>query len=171
MLPSHLALRALVPTDSFLLRTATLLNLNWKGERFGYAQMDAEPRLARYYLVDFGRGDFGTVASLAQKPVGILWVRYFTADEPGYGFVRPDVPELCLCVLPGYRGEGVGSRLLDAVINEADHQALTELSLSVEEGNPARRLYERFGFEPVEPAPPPGGLMHLVIRPTRSQRF
>lgn len=57
-----------------------------------------------------------------------------------------------LCVLPGYRGEGVGAKLLEAIIHEARRRSLAEISLSVEDGNPSRRLYERFGFRPMESA-------------------
>lgn len=171
-MPGDDGLRELVPADGFLLRTATLLNLNWKQARFDYAQMDADAHLSRYWQVDFDGGDYGVVASTGVHPIGVAWVKYFTADEPGYGFVRPDVPELGLCVLPGYRGEGVGTRLLDAVLYGARQRSLAEISLSVENSNPARRLYERFGFTPVDLALQ-AGTMHLVIeehdkRPTPS---
>ncbi|WP_324274156.1 GNAT family N-acetyltransferase [Blastococcus brunescens] len=83
----------------------------------------------------------------------------FPADVPGYGFVRAGVPELSVCVLPGYRGAGLGAALLDAAVREARRLSLSALSLSVEAGNPARRLYERVGFAPVEPGGHPGTLL------------
>jgi GNAT superfamily N-acetyltransferase len=145
-----------------------LLNLNWKDERFDYAQMDADAHLSRYYRVDLDSGDYGIVASAGVDPLGVAWVRYFTADEPGYGFVRSDVPEIAVCVLPGYRGKGVGTRLLDALLHEARHRSLAEISLSVEEGNPARRLYERFGFTPVAPALQAGTMSLVLTSATRA---
>ena len=153
------ALRSLQPADRFLLRTATWLNLNWCGERFTFAQMDADPYLAGYYRLTPEDGDFGLVSTAAGQPTGVVWVRHFPAHAPGYGFVRPGVPELSVCVLPGYRGAGLGEALVAAAVAEARQRSLGAVSLSVEEGNPARRLYERLGFAPAAPARHPGTLL------------
>jgi ribosomal protein S18 acetylase RimI-like enzyme len=50
-------------------------------------------------------------------------------------------------VAPGYRGQGLGTRLLAELL--AAPAARGPVSLSVSADNPARRLYERFGFRPV----------------------
>ncbi len=50
-----------------------------------------------------------------------------------------------IALTPAFRGRGIGTRLLRALIAEADDGALT-LSIHVEASNPARRLYERLGF-------------------------
>ena len=149
--------------DRFLVRTATWLNLNWSGERLTYAQMDADPRLAAYYRFAPDAGDHGLVATRGDEPIGLVWVTSFTADASGYGFVSADVPELSVCVLPGYRGTGVGTTLVDAAVAEARRRSLPGLSLSVEAGNPARRLYERLGFVPVASAPQPGTLVRILV--------
>ena len=137
--------RALDDRDGLLLRLATWLNLNWNGPRFTIAQLDADPHLAAYYRT---APEFGVVATADGEPTGVVWVTRFPAEAPGYGFVRADVPELSVCVLPGYRGAGLGADLVGAAVTEARRRALPALSLSVEEGNPARRLYERLGFRP-----------------------
>jgi ribosomal protein S18 acetylase RimI-like enzyme len=49
-------------------------------------------------------------------------------------------------ILPGYQGRGIGTAVIRAMLGEA-HQAHVSVSLSVLHGNPARRLYERLGFE------------------------
>ena len=52
-----------------------------------------------------------------------------------------------IAVEPGYRGQGVGSRLLDAVMGHATRLGLQAVRLDVVDTNPkARRLYERLGF-------------------------
>jgi RimJ/RimL family protein N-acetyltransferase len=66
------------------------------------------------------------------------------------GHHRPQtahVASLGMSVLAPYRGQGVGSRLLDAAIAWAKHRSIQRLELEVLSNNPgARRLYERTGF-------------------------
>ena len=64
----------------------------------------------------------------------------------GYGFFREDIPEPTIGVASGARGNQIGTRLLDALMNLARERDCNGVSLSVEDGNPARRLYERSGF-------------------------
>ena len=149
-------MRALEERDGLLLRFATWLNLNWSGPRFTLAQVDADPHLAAYYRTP---PEFGVVATADDEPTGVVWVTCFPAEAPGYGFVRADVPELSVCVLPGYRGAGLGAVLVGAALTEARRRSLPALSLSVEDGNPARRLYERLGFRPAGAAGGPGTLL------------
>ena len=52
-----------------------------------------------------------------------------------------------LAVSAGARGKGVGTKLLRWVEAEARARGARTLSLAVIRGNPAQRLYERFGFE------------------------
>jgi GNAT superfamily N-acetyltransferase len=69
--------------------------------------------------------------------------------DRGYGFVDAKTPELSIGVVPTHRGRGIGSRLLEALVVSARAQRHEALSLSVEPDNPARRLYERCGFQVV----------------------
>ena len=54
-----------------------------------------------------------------------------------------------IAILPEHRGRGTGTALLRALLAEAA-EAGKRLSIHVELNNPARRLYERLGFAPVE---------------------
>jgi ribosomal protein S18 acetylase RimI-like enzyme len=109
-------------------------------------QVTADPHLARYVAGWPRAGDFGTIAVVDGVPVGAAWCRLFDAAEPGYGFVADDVLELSIGVLPDHRGAGIGTALLAAVVEQATARGLRAVSLSVEDGNPARALYERAGF-------------------------
>jgi ribosomal protein S18 acetylase RimI-like enzyme len=56
-----------------------------------------------------------------------------------------------ICVMPGYQGHGLGSRLLSASIQSLIAHRYTALSLTVTESNrQAARLYEQFGFRTVK---------------------
>jgi ribosomal protein S18 acetylase RimI-like enzyme len=57
-----------------------------------------------------------------------------------------------LALLPSLRGRGVGTTLLQGVLDRADARALP-VRLHVEPDNRARRLYLRLGFEVVERGP------------------
>lgn len=107
------------------------------------------PELARYVQGWGQPGDCGFIASDATtgQPVGALWLRLLKNENKGYGYVDDDTPELSIAVLPRYRGQGIGTELLSClVVSSSGHSSI---SLSVSEGNPALRLYERFGFEVV----------------------
>jgi ribosomal protein S18 acetylase RimI-like enzyme len=83
-------------------------------------------------------------------PVGAAWYRLFKQSAPGYGFVDEQTPELAIAVVPSKRGHGIGDELLQELIAKAREAGYARLSLSVEPGNPARKLYERHGFSVVD---------------------
>lgn len=64
-----------------------------------------------------------------------------------------------IALLAAERGRGVGGRLMRAVLDEAAARGVP-VRIHVERTNPARRLYERLGFE-VEA---PGEVYDLLIR-------
>ncbi len=105
----------------------------------------------RRYVEGWGRpGDFGLVAVAGSVSVGAAWARLMPPDAPGYGYIDAETPELTIALLPGFRGKGVGSRLLEGLLAAAEASSYPALSLSVTKTNPARRLYRRFGFIVVE---------------------
>jgi ribosomal protein S18 acetylase RimI-like enzyme len=104
-----------------------------------------------HYVAGWGRaGDMGYLAVDDEGLlVGAAWLRLFPAEDPGYGFVDDATPELSVAVMPGYRGQGIGTRLLSALLDAAAER-YDAVSLSVQADNPALRLYRRLGFEVVE---------------------
>jgi ribosomal protein S18 acetylase RimI-like enzyme len=103
----------------------------------------------RYVSAWGRRGDAGVIALDDGFPVGAAWYRLFREDEPGYGFVDEETPELAIAVVPSRRGRGLGKQLLQALMERARQEGFKSLSLSVESDNPAIHLYESFGFRRV----------------------
>ena len=107
-----------------------------------------QPDIAKYV---FGWGqpdDMGFVAidKTSRLPIGAVWIRLFNSHNPGYGYVAEDIPELSIAVLPDHRNLGIGTQLLDHMLGKAAEK-YPGLSLSVTSENPAKRLYERLGFQ------------------------
>lgn len=109
---------------------------------------DAGPGPVQLYLKGFGRdGDTVVVALVDGFAVGAAWYRLFRAARPGYGFVDERTPELAIAVVPNARGKGVGSALLDALLDRARAAGHGAISLSVDKRNAgAIHVYEQHGF-------------------------
>lgn len=107
------------------------------------------PHVAKY-VAGWGRaGDTGVLAVANGMRLGACWYRLFKEADHGYGFVEGRIPELTLAVRDDARGCGIGSVLLSAIAARARQEGHGSLSLSVEDDNPAQRLYARAGFVPV----------------------
>jgi GNAT superfamily N-acetyltransferase len=118
---------------------------------FYWRERDPGSTAMRYVRVWGKPGDTAVVALEDGFPVGAAWFRLFPAEEPGYGFVDEQTPELAIAVVPSRRGHGVGDALLNALLDRAREAGHAALSLSVDARNAgAIRLYEKHGFERVD---------------------
>ena len=104
-----------------------------------------QPALARY-ASGWGRvGDLGCIAEQDTVPIGMAWLRLWQGEDKGFGYIDNRIPELAIAVLPDYRGQGIGSRLLRQILAMAQNR-FPAASLSVLADNPVVRLYELSGF-------------------------
>jgi GNAT superfamily N-acetyltransferase len=137
--------------DVELIRWALYEALAWNPER-ELPPRDAvlAHREAARYHVGWGRaGDIGVVAAADGETVGVAYCRLFTDADHGHGFVDERTPEVAVAVRDGWRGTGLGTRLLNQLADDARAAGFDRLSLSVDADNPARRLYERLGYHEV----------------------
>jgi ribosomal protein S18 acetylase RimI-like enzyme len=72
-------------------------------------------------------------------PVGRLYV----ARRPG------EIKVLDLTVLPQHRDKGIGSRLMNEILSEANNDGKSVL-IWVEQTSPAQELFKRLGFSKIE---------------------
>jgi len=112
------------------------------------------PDIAKY-VTEWGKpGDIGFIATDSEfdVAVGAVWLRLLTGEHKGYVHVSDDIPEVGIALLPVYRGQGIGTLLLEHLF-EAATPSYTAMSLSVSKSNPAIKLYERSGFSAVSEDP------------------
>lgn len=94
---------------------------------------------------DFGsrEDDIALVATIDDNPIGACWVR--TTNE--YGHIDDRTPSFSISLYEPYRGNGIGTALMTAMLEELRRRGFGRASLSVQKENPAVRLYQRLGFE------------------------
>lgn len=90
-----------------------------------------------YYRRHYSKARFDIVLS-GDTAIGRLYHDW----NPESGEVRV----IDIALLPSWRGAGIGTRLMKAVVAEAARQSMT-VGLYVEFNNPVRALYRRLGFE------------------------
>lgn len=85
-----------------------------------------------------------------------------SANMPiGTGRLLPDGHIGRMAVLAGWRGTGVGSALLLALMDMARHSGHERAILSAQVR--AKAFYQRFGFEPVGAEFPDAGIPHVTM--------
>jgi GNAT superfamily N-acetyltransferase len=144
------SIRPAAADDAPFLTDMLVEAVNWRpGRTFSRQRVMSDPAVAHYVTGWPRDGDDGVIAEAAGAPIGAAWLRLLPADDPGYGFVAVDVPELSIAVVAGWRGRGVGRALLRAAVARARTLGTTRISLSVERDNPAQALYQAEGFQTV----------------------
>ena len=100
------------------------------------------------YVNEFGNrtGDNGLVAEIDGRIVGAVWTRIM--DD--YGHVDDETPSIAISLLQGYRGFGIGTKLMEQMLVELRKQKYKKVSLSVQKKNYAVQMYKKVGFEIVQ---------------------
>ncbi|MCR5707263.1 MAG: GNAT family N-acetyltransferase [Ruminococcus sp.] len=106
-----------------------------------------QPEL-QVYVRDFGtrRGDVAFAAESGGKVVGAAWSRIMN----DYGHINDDTPSLAISLYKEYRGIGIGTELMRALLGELKSVGFGQVSLSVQKANRAVRLYRKIGFVTID---------------------
>jgi ribosomal protein S18 acetylase RimI-like enzyme len=109
------------------------------------------PFLAQYVAGWGGPGDLGIIAEAppAGEVIGAAWLRLLIADKTSASYYDDETPELAIAVMPAWIGQGVGSALMDQLVQAATGR-YPAIVLTVRADNPAVRLYDRFGFAVID---------------------
>lgn len=100
------------------------------------------------YIKEFGEqnGDICLVAECDSNIIGAVWVRIMN----DYGHVSDEMPSLAISLLPEYRGKGIGTALMQSMLETVSKQGYKGISLSVQKQNYATRMYSKLGFKTIE---------------------
>ena len=104
------------------------------------------PKLAIYEeFYGFTSKDLGLYALVDNKLAGAVWIRRLNADHGSNGYIDDNTPILNIAVLPEFRGQGIGSQMIEQLFIEAGALYDT-ISVSIVDNSPAISFYERHGF-------------------------
>lgn len=126
--------------DNFLLglyrstRTEEIASWRWseaQADNFLKFQYEAQKR---HYLAQFPEAEHQVIVFQ-----GVDLGRIMTAR------LENEIRLIDIAVLPQYRNRGIGSKLIESLLIEAESSGRT-VRLSVEKNNPAVRLYQRLGL-------------------------
>ena len=100
------------------------------------------------YVRDFGRkaDDRCLVAEIDGRIVGAVWTRIMN----DFGHIADDTPSLAISLYKDYRNQGIGTELLQQMLQLLQRDGYRQVSLSVQKTNYAARMYQKAGFEVLE---------------------
>ena len=103
----------------------------------------ARPEL-QVYVEAFGSrmDDIAFAAQADGRLVGAVWVR----EMNDYGHIEDGVPSFAISVYKEYRGMGIGTAMMQAMLDELRSRGYEKASLAVQKANYAVRMYEKAGF-------------------------
>lgn len=101
-----------------------------------------QPEL-QVYVFDFGKkDDHCLVAEVDGEIVGAVWTRIMN----DYGHVDDNTPSFAIALYKDFRGQGIGTALMEEMLALLRERGYKKASLSVQKENYAYRLYLKVGF-------------------------
>ena len=99
----------------------------------------------RLYYEGFGNApaDHCLAAETDGHVVGAVWTRIMN----DYGHVDDETPSFAISLLPEYRRQGIGTRMMRGMLALLKEQGYRQASLAVQKANYAVRMYKNVGFE------------------------
>lgn len=100
------------------------------------------------YVKDFGnyKDDNCMVAELNNKIIGACWTRIMN----DYGHIDDDTPSFAISLYEEYRGNGIGTKLMETMLKLLKEKGYRKTSLAVQKNNYAVKLYKKVGFRIID---------------------
>ena len=100
------------------------------------------------YVENLGkeRDDHILVAESEGIIVGAVWVRIM--DD--YGHVDDETPSFAISLYKDYRGKGIGTKLMEEMLDTLREQGYKRASLAVQKANYAVKMYQKTGFKIID---------------------
>jgi ribosomal protein S18 acetylase RimI-like enzyme len=129
------------------LRQATAAHVDFLWETFRVS-------MKKYITQARGEWDEQREQTQFRNQLDLTTSRVIHANDVKVGFITAPVKDNSLwihtiCIAPAHQNRGIGTQVIRSMIAQAEKQRIG-LYLSVLKVNPARRLYERLGFEVIE---------------------
>ena len=108
-----------------------------------------QPEVA-IYIADFGKEDDSCLVSVVDgRIVGAVWTRILFGEVKGFGNVDEQTPEFAISLYGEYRGKGIGTALMLAMLKLLREKGYEQTSLAVQKDNYAVDMYKKVGFSVV----------------------
>ncbi len=110
-------------------------------DMFKYAHPNTPQELSKYTdFYGFTNKDLGLYALVDNEIAGAIWSRRLNHDE---------TPRLSVAIIPKFKGQGVGSFMMEQFLQEAA-SLYDALEINITEKQKSMKFYEQFGFEKEE---------------------
>jgi len=105
-----------------------------------------QPEL-QVYIENFGRkDDWCLVAEIKEKIAGAVWVRIIN----DYGHIDDETPSFAISLYKEYRNLGIGTALMETMLQFLRKKGYKKTSLSVQKSNYAVNMYKKAGFRVID---------------------
>lgn len=144
----------MTPTLYFLRSSEQKIATDMLYYAFGLDQSDKTlkelPELDMYHhYYGLNHKDLGLYALGENGLMGAAWIRLIAKEKVPDAYVDEQTPILTIAVKPEYRAQGVGSMMLDQLLQEAG-ALYDQISVSVPKDSPAFKFFEKLGFETLQ---------------------
>ena len=110
-------------------------------------KVDVNFPILNVYTNDYGfkSSDVGIYSQSNNAVSAAAWIRLYKESDSVCGFVDDVTPVLIIGVIPDVRGMGIGSLVMDQLLQEAA-VVFDQISVSVDSNSRVINFYERLGF-------------------------
>jgi len=137
----------MVPEEFYLLKDFAYEAIYQRDEQNLLPRSIVEKPEIKVFYDDFGKADDNClVAVIDSKIIGAVWTRVISGDIKGFGNIDAQTPEFAISLYKEYRGKGIGTQLMLAMLQLLKKKGYSKTSLAVQKDNYAVKVYQDVGF-------------------------